>query len=91
MGFDIALTWLKRGFRIRRAAWGENGSVRWVYLTPANRWGLNNASVANTGHVDSKLSPWVGMVAADYSFSPWTPNQLDLLAEDWQLMQTDLD
>lgn len=57
----------------------------WLALVPADQWGLGSGQSYDSGHVRAKLHPWIGMKAADGSFFPWNPNNLDVLAIDWCL------
>ncbi len=85
MTFGSALQVLKDSTdsRVRRSGW--NGKGMWLCLVPADQWGLGSGQQYDNGHVGARLHPWIGMKAADGSFFPWNPNQLDLLSEDWEV------
>jgi hypothetical protein len=66
--FGLALTELKAGRKVARAGW--NGKGMWIAL--------------QTPDANSKMGhPYVYMKGVDGKLFPWTPNTLDMLAEDW--------
>lgn len=85
ISFGAALETLMAGAKIQRAGW--NGKGMWLALVPADQWGLGSGQQYDSGHIGSRLNPWIGMKAADGSFFPWNPNNLDLLAEDWRIVE----
>jgi len=59
------------GKRIYRSGW--NGKGMWIELqTPDEH--------SKMGH------PYLYMKGVDGKLFPWNPNQLDMLAEDWQVV-----
>jgi Protein of unknown function (DUF2829) len=67
-GFGKALELAKSGGKVARSGW--NGKGMWIALqTPDEH--------SKMGH------PYLYMKGVDGKFFPWTPNTLDVLAEDW--------
>ena len=84
MDFGEALRILKCNRRVARAGW--NGKGMWLVFVRGSRITVTEgrplaalfpigASVEYHAHIDMK--------AADGSVFTWTPNQLDMMAEDW--------
>ena len=67
-GFDGALRLLKEGARVARSGW--NGKGMWIALQVPDEH-------SKMGH------PYLYMKGVDGKLSPWIPNTLDLLAQDW--------
>lgn len=82
MNFGQAIEHLKGGKRVSRSGW--NGKGMWIALVPANQWGLGSSQQYDSGHISSRLLPWIGMRTADGAFVPWLASQTDILAEDWE-------
>ena len=82
--FGDAIRALKRGGKVARSGWNGNGM--WVALIGALSYeiapGILDNNIENP--CNPKLSPWIGMKAADGTFVPWLASQTDILAEDWQ-------
>jgi hypothetical protein len=69
--FGYAIRNLKAGRRVQRAGW--NGKGMWLELqTPDEH--------SKMGH------PYVYMNGVDGKLFPWNPNSLDMLAEDWAVI-----
>jgi hypothetical protein len=83
--FSEALSFLKKGWRLRRTGW--NGKGMFVFLVSGSVFIVNRepllsilgegAIVNYHGHIDMKT--------ADGMIVPWLASQTDLLAEDWEL------
>lgn len=84
MDFGQALQQLKEGFKVQRIGW--NGKGMWLGLVPSDQWGLGSGQPYDSGHVESKLLPWIGIKTADGAFVPWLASQTDILATDWQVI-----
>lgn len=70
MDFGEALQLCKAGAKIQRAGW--NGKGMWIEL--------------QTPDAHSKMGhPYLYMKGVDGKLFPWNPNQLDMLAADWQV------
>lgn len=86
MDFGGAIAAMKSGQKVARSGW--NGKGMWLALQRGYPDGIPiNKNTANaTGIAEGtvcKFHPYVMMKAADGSFFPWNPNNLDVLAEDW--------
>ena len=84
LNFGQALEALKQGSKVARNGW--NGKGMWLYLVPGSEFQVAEGrplakhlpvgeNVTYNAHIDMK--------AADGSHFAWNPNQLDMLAEDW--------
>ena len=83
MGFEDALKALKNNLLVARLGW--NGKEMFLYMVPkasypamtdnAKRWFGANAMVDYEGYI--------AMKNAQNSICIWTPSQVDLLADDW--------
>lgn len=73
MDFGEALRLLKDGARIARSGW--NGKGMWLGL--------------QTPDVNSKMSlPYIYMSTVTKDLVPWLASQTDVLAEDWEVVQS---
>jgi len=72
MNFGQALEAVKAmGTKIQRSGW--NGKGMWIELQIPD--------------VNSKIGvPYLYMKGVDGKLFPWNPNQLDMLADDWQTL-----
>lgn len=70
MDFGEALKHLKAGLRMQRAGW--NGKGMWLALQVPD-------AGSKMGH------PYIYMSDVNGRLFPWNPNNLDMLAEDWQV------
>lgn len=79
MNFGEALAALKLGKRISRSGW--NGKGMWIVLIDPDNATYTNA----TGWF--VMQPCIGMKTADNKMQPgWLASQMDLLAEDWEVL-----
>ena len=83
--FSDALEMLKAGCKVARAGW--NGRGMFVFLVPGSTFKVNRAPLSGIYPEGTEVNyrPHIDMKAADGSIFTWTPNQLDVLAEDWEL------
>jgi hypothetical protein len=78
MNFGEALQLLKQGKRVARKGW--NGKGMWLILI--EDWTISQQYVS---YVISLLPiSFIAMRTADLCFVPWLASQTDILAEDWQ-------
>lgn len=70
MNFGQAIEELKKGYRIYRTGW--NGKCMWLGLQIPD----NNSKMSH---------PYVYMSDVVGKLFPWNPNNLDMLATDWQI------
>lgn len=71
MDFGQAIKELKAGRRVQRAGW--NGKGMWLDLQHPDEH-------SKMGH------PYIFMSDVNGKLFPWNPNNLDMLAEDWQIV-----
>jgi hypothetical protein len=89
MNFSEALTLIKEGKKLARAGW--NGKGMFIVYQKAYPDGIPiNANTAQaTGITEGTVCvfrPYLMMKAVDGAFFPWNPNQLDMLSEDWEII-----
>jgi Protein of unknown function (DUF2829) len=86
LGFGFALAALESGKKVCRAGW--NGKGMWLYLVPGSTFSVSEgrplAAHLPVGE-QVNYNPHIDMKAADGSYFAWNPNQLDMLAKDWQV------
>lgn len=71
MSFGQALEAVKNGKTAQRVGW--NGKGMWIALQKPD--------------AQSKIGvPYLYMKGVDGKLFPWNPNNLDMLAEDWQIV-----
>lgn len=92
MPFEVALLWLKRGYRAARTGW--NGKNMYVVRQAGYPHGIPiNANTAKaTGLPEGtvcRFRPYYMMCTADGSFVPWLASQTDLDADDWIVFPKD--
>ena len=79
MSFGLAVEALRLGKRVCRAGW--NGKGVWlVYVNPVGQ-GINDDAPYY------KVIPWIGMKTADDKIVPWLASQIDVLADDWTIIE----
>ncbi len=83
MTFGIAVELLKKGCKVAREGW--NGKGMFLLYVPSEKWGI----IDKIGLEIPKgnLLPWIGMKTADGKFVPWLASQIDMLAEDWVIVE----
>jgi len=90
LNFGQALDALKRGFKVARSGWNGKGMFI-VYqkgypqgipcnVQTAKAWGMNEGDLF-------KCEPYLQMRMATGSHFMYTPNTLDVLADDWQIVE----
>ena len=67
-----AIKQMRDGQKVRRAGW--NGKAMWLALQVPD-------ANSKMGH------PYVYMQGVDGALFPWKPNNLDLLATDWEIAE----
>jgi len=87
ISFGAALEALKDGLKVARSGW--NGKGMWLYLVPGSTFkvaeGRPLAAHIPVGE-EVKYNAHIDMKAVDGSHFVWNPNQLDMLAEDWTVI-----
>lgn len=75
-GFNEAIKYLKRGFKVSRRSW--NSMQKWLIILEPNK--------AGESFGEYPLKSYIAMKTEYNAIIPWNANQLDLLAEDWQIV-----
>lgn len=84
LSFGMAIEALKLGERVARAGW--NGKGMWLWIPePLDEF---CTKVFVCGDEAFRAAPWIGMKTADNKFVPWLASQTDMLAEDWQVVDS---
>lgn len=86
MNFGEALDKLKEGLKVQREGW--NGKGMFLYYVNADKYPAK-MEIAKTIADDEGKVPYGAYVAlktVNGTVIPWTPNMLDMLAEDWQVV-----
>ena len=89
MNFGQAIEALKEGKKVCRSGW--NGKGMFIYLQEGSEVNgtlmRNEAIKAYYGDKMVKINPHIDMKAADNSLTiGWSPTQVDMLAEDWEIV-----
>lgn len=79
-GFDEAIKYLKRGFKVARKGW--NGKKQYVELATHISYKNNAGEVVNADHsaIGNKALAFVGTSGVQLG---WFASQADMLGEDW--------
>jgi hypothetical protein len=85
--FGLAVEALKKGFKVARAGW--NGKGMFLFLVPGSTFAVSRPPLLGIYPEGKEINykPNIDMQAADGSVFAWNPNQLDVLAEDWTILQ----
>lgn len=90
LSFGHALAAMKDGERVQRSGW--NGKGMWLVIVgagPEHDIDYIVRDDSDDAQVDGlKLLPWIGMRTAGGEFVPWLASQTDMLATDWQVIET---
>ena len=86
MDFSNALNAIKLGHRVFRTGW--NGKGMFIFLVPGSHFKVDREPLRSVlgegtevdyhGHIDMKT--------AQGNIVPWVASQVDLLANDWELL-----
>lgn len=94
MNFGLALEALKKGSKVARGSWSGKGM--WLSLSglgvrevPASAfWSDNNAQHAAEQGGSAKVLPCItAKTATGEILMGWLPPMLDMMAEDWQIVE----
>ncbi len=85
--FGMAISFLKKGCMVARSGW--NGKNMWLLLVSFSGHDVPDAFPHYHLHMCDGVEglPWIGMKTADNKLIPWVTSQMDVLAEDWQLVE----
>ena len=87
--FGWALAMLKNGWKLTRSGW--NGKGIWVVYQKGYPEGVAiNKNTAEATKIAEgtvmKFKPYLMIKNVHDEFVPYTPNQSDILAEDWEIV-----
>lgn len=82
MDFGQAIAALKSGQRVRRAGW--NGKGMWVRRV--DLYSDDEFAVREEPHSVGTWVPFLVIKTPDNKLVPWVASQMDVLAEDWEIV-----
>jgi hypothetical protein len=85
--FGDALKALKDGKKVCRAGW--NGKGMFLFFVPGSCFKVSRPPLLGiyTEGTDVRYAPHIDLKAADGTVVPWTASQVDVLADDWQVVE----
>jgi len=86
MNFSEALNEIKAGKRVSRSGW--NGKGMFIFLVNGSNFVTNREpllSILGEG-AEVTYQPHVDMFTADGTIVPWLISQLDMMADDWEVV-----
>lgn len=90
MSFGLAVEALKKGARVARAGW--NGKGMFLYYVPAASYPASrNEHGTMVGMFPGDMVPYcayIAMKTADHKVVPWLASQTDVLADDWEYVNS---
>jgi hypothetical protein len=87
MNFGQAIEALKEGKKVAREGW--NGKGMFAYYVAGSEFQVNRPPL-NSIFSEGKLvnyRPHIDLKAADGSCGVWNPNMMDILSEDWVIVE----
>lgn len=86
MNFSEALELIKNGAKLTRFGW--NGKGMFVYLVHGSKFTINRAPLNTVFEMGAEISyrPHIDLKAIDGTCGVWSPNNSDILADDWQVV-----
>lgn len=87
MNFSEALNLIKTGHKLARTGW--NGKGMFVYLVQGSEFTVNRKplnEIFEEGTV-VKYRPHIDLKAIDGTCGVWSPNNSDVLADDWECVE----
>ena len=85
--FGQAIEVLKLGKKVAREGW--NGKGLFLFLVKGSTFKVNREPLISIYPEGTEINycPHIDMKAADGSIFAWNPNNLDILAEDWVIVE----
>lgn len=84
--FGTAIQALKHGKRVARKGW--NGKGMFAYYVPGSKFTVNQPPLNEifSEGTEVEYRPHIDLKAVDGSCGVWNPNMMDILAEDWIIL-----
>lgn len=88
LNFGQAIEALKAGKRVARTGW--NGKGMFLFLVPGSTFQVNRAPLLGIYPEGTTINylPHIDMKTADEKVVPWLASQTDVLAEDWEIIES---
>ncbi len=85
-GFEDALGWIKAGKKVGRKEWKN---ARYVFLVDGSRFQVNRKPLIDMFPEGTEITyrPHIDMCGADDSIGTWSPSMVDILADDWSVIE----
>jgi len=85
--FAWAIKQIKAGKKVTSRAW--NGTGMFVFLVDGSTFKVNRAPLLGIYPADTEITynGHIDMRTADGSIVPWTPSQLDMLWDEWEIVE----
>ena len=86
--FGQAIEALKQGKKVARAGW--NGKGMFLFLVPGSTFKVNRAPLLGIYPEGTEVNycSHIDMKTADDKVVPWLASQTDVLAEDWDIVES---
>ena len=84
--FEWALSQIKAGKKVGRKEWKN---ARFVYLVKGSTFSANKEPMIELFGEGTELTyrPHIDMVGADGTLGTWSPSMVDIMAQDWMLIE----
>jgi Protein of unknown function (DUF2829) len=83
MDFSTALIKMRQGNKVTRKAWRNKG----VYIYLFNPYCNDDMDFYEKSSLQGTFTGFIMMKTSDNSLTPWQPNHIGLLAEDWEVIE----
>jgi len=85
--FSGAFDAIRAGEKVARQEWKN---ARFVFLVPGSTFQVNRAPLLGIYPEGTEITyrPHIDMVGADGSVGTWAPSMVDLMADDWFIVNT---
>lgn len=86
-GFSEALEKIKAGEKVGRVEWKN---ARFVFLVDGSEFEVNRPPLNKIYEEGTKVTyrPHIDMCGADNSIGTWSPSMVDIMADDWYLVES---
>lgn len=87
LSFSAALESVKAGKKISREGW--NGKGMFAFLVPGSNFKVDRAPLNTMYDAGTKVTyrPHIDLKAVDGTVGVWNPNMMDILADDWLIVE----